>query len=140
MLQTLPNVELRGRVQDVRTVYRDARALLVPFTFNTRPRVVLEAQANEIPVLATDTPSLAEAVGDGGLLVGSDVAIEGWVRSLRRLLEPELHAVLAAAAGRHAERDDVNPDRIVRSFETAMSDAVAHFSRRGISSGRGEVR
>ena len=139
-IRTMANIELRGRVDDVKMVYRDALALLVPFTFNTRPRVVLEAQTNGIPVLSTDTPSLAEAVGEGGSLLGSDAPIEDWVQALRMMLEPERHPALGAAARIHAGRDDVNPERIVRSFEAAIREAISRHSLMKQSSAEGSVR
>ena len=53
--------------------------LLTPYTLDMRPRVVLEAQVNGIPVLANDLPALRETVGPGGVLVARRRADRAWV-------------------------------------------------------------
>jgi glycosyltransferase involved in cell wall biosynthesis len=123
-LRALPNVELRARVDDPSQVYRDARILLVPYQHNNRPRVVLEAQVNGIPVLARDVPALREAVGVGGVLVADDAPIEQWARALDQMLEPERYAELEQLARVHSARADVDPEQIVTRFEQAVSAFV----------------
>ncbi len=122
-LRDLPNVELRARVDDPSRLYRDARVLLVPYPQNNRPRVVLEAQVNGIPVLARDIPALREAVGAGGVLVASDAPIEEWAQALDAMLEPERYRELERRAREHSTRADVDPEKIVTRFV----DAVAAF-------------
>ncbi len=121
---SLTNVEFRDRVEDVRQVYRDANILLVPTLTNTRPRVVLEAQANGIPVIASDFASLQETVGAGGLLVAADAPVADWVSALRASLASNRYDQLCQAASLNAMRPDVNPETIVTNFERAMSVAV----------------
>jgi glycosyltransferase involved in cell wall biosynthesis len=120
----LANVERRPRVDDLRLLYGDARVLLVPYRTNGRPRVVLEAQANGIPVLATDLPALTEAVGPGGVAVAPDAAPGEWAAALRDLLEPARYDTLSAAARTHAARDEVDTDAIVTRFEALVLPLV----------------
>ena len=66
-------------------LYGDARVLLVPYRMDSRPRVILEAQANAIPVLTGgDVPALVEATGPGGLSVPLE-SVAAWVEVIRSL-------------------------------------------------------
>jgi glycosyltransferase involved in cell wall biosynthesis len=118
----LPNVELRRWVADPRDLYRDARVLLIPYQTSNRPRVVLEAQSNGIPVLSSDLPGLQECVGPGGLLVDPTAPPPVWAEALDQLWDGPggRHAGYAAAALRHSRRPEVDPEVIVDSFEAEM--------------------
>ncbi|HEX8771753.1 MAG TPA: glycosyltransferase, partial [Acidimicrobiales bacterium] len=79
-VESLPNVEVRRRRRPAE-VYADVRVLLVPHqndAHSNRPRVVLEAQHNGIPVVASDLAGLREAVGKGGLFVPPEASDELW--------------------------------------------------------------
>lgn len=53
-LARLPNVEVTGRVDDVRPYYRDAIATVVPLRFGSGTRIkILEAMAASVPVMST---------------------------------------------------------------------------------------
>jgi glycosyltransferase involved in cell wall biosynthesis len=87
--------------------------------------VVLEAQANGIPVLAADQPSLREAVGSGGATVGVDAPVEEWVRALAGLLDPAHYGAVCDAARAYAQRDDARTEVIVARFRAVLDDTVA---------------
>ena len=63
----IPNLELLGRVRDIRTIYERTRLALVPSIWE-EPfcRVVLEVQASGIPVLASRVGGLPEALVEIG--------------------------------------------------------------------------
>jgi glycosyltransferase involved in cell wall biosynthesis len=125
-LASLPNVVLRPATTDPARVYADARVLLAPFLLDGRPRVVLEAQANGIPVLASDLPALRETVGPGGRLVPADAPAAAWAAALGELVDdPEDYRRACDAARAHARRDEVDPVAIVARFERALADLVA---------------
>ncbi len=125
-LGTLPNVELRARTDRLAEVYRDARLLLFACTVPSRPRVILEAQANAIPVLAVDRPGHDEAVGPGGVLVPPDAAIGQWLDALAAVWDDaDNYARLSAAARAHATRPEVAPDAVVERFEQLVGGLVA---------------
>ncbi len=125
-LSRLPNVTLRPATTDPGAVYADARVLLAPFLLDGRPRVVLEAQANGIPVLASDLPALRETVGPGGHFVGSEAPVEAWAAALGDLIDdPARYRAAADAARANAHREEVDPDVIVGRFERALADLVA---------------
>lgn len=120
-----PNIELRPRTDDVASVYRDARILLVPHRMDNRPRVVAEAQANGIPVIASGYPGLVEAVGPGGLLVDPAAAPEAWLSTLACLWDDvSRYAMVADAARRHAQRPDIDPAAVTSRFEAAVTGLV----------------
>jgi glycosyltransferase involved in cell wall biosynthesis len=121
MAAQLGNVEFRRFAADVSSVYRDARVLLAPYDGDNRPRVVLEAQSNGIPVLATDCAGLREAVGAGGVFVSRSAPIDEWVASLAALWEDhESYDECARRAVQHAQRPDVDPDRLTGRFEEVI--------------------
>jgi glycosyltransferase involved in cell wall biosynthesis len=124
-MRTLPNVELRLFSTDNRAVYRDARVVLAPHTMDNRPRVVLEAQSNGIPVLATDWPGLREAVGPGGLLLPPSATADEWAHAFSVAWDDAArYDALSAAAEQHASRDEVQPDVVLRTFERCLTDVL----------------
>ena len=124
----LPNVVLRPATDDPGAVYADARVLLAPFLLDGRPRVVLEAQSNGVPVLARDLPALRETVGPGGRLVPADASIEAWAAALGELVDdPEGYREACEAARTYANRDEVDPEVVVAKFERALTELVSSF-------------
>jgi glycosyltransferase involved in cell wall biosynthesis len=118
-LDSLENVELRAPVDTPAAVYRDARLLLALTSFG-RPRVVLEAQHNGIPVVALDHPVLVEAVGAGGVVVPSGTTAAGLAEAIRTASSEPRYSQLVEASRQHAHRPDVDPDRLVRRFEDEL--------------------
>ena len=98
-------------------LFRDAKVLLAPHQVDNRPRTVLEAQANGLPVVASDLPGLVEAVGDGGTLVPVDAGPERWVRAVARIWDDPGHCMnLSDRARIHAGRPEVRPERVASRF------------------------
>lgn len=130
-LAELPNVELRATASDPAELYADASVLLTPYTLDMRPRVVIEAQVNGIPVLATDLPALRETVGAGGILVPPEASIAEWVDALGELVDdPERYALLDAAARVHAARVEVEPEAVVSRFLDALTGLLSQSATR----------
>jgi len=121
----LPNVEFRPRTSDLAGLYRDARLLFAPHRLDNRPRVVAEAQANGIPVLASAFPGLLEAVGPGGVLLDPDAPRSAWIEAIGRLWDDtERYVDLVNAALLHAARPDVDPEAITSMFERQIVELV----------------
>jgi glycosyltransferase involved in cell wall biosynthesis len=120
-----PNVEFRPRTTDLGIIYRDARLLFVPHRLDNRPRVVAEAQANGIPVVASGYPGLVEAVGPGGVLVDSEAPDGAWIDAVGRLWDDAGHyQQLVEAALGHAARPEIDPEVVTSRFEEAMRRLV----------------
>jgi glycosyltransferase involved in cell wall biosynthesis len=117
----LPNVEFRPRTTDLGVIYRDARLLFVPHRLDNRPRVVAEAQANGIPVVASAYPGLVEAVGPGGVLVDPEAPDAVWIEAVGRLWDdPDQYQRLVEAALHHAARPGIDPEVVTSRFEEAL--------------------
>jgi glycosyltransferase involved in cell wall biosynthesis len=125
MLRGIDNVTFRSSTTDQASVYRDAAVLLLPYLVDNRPRVVLEAHANGIPVVATDLPGLDECVGDAGVLVGADAPAAAWVDALALVLDDrDRYQGFVDAARRHAAREEVDPAVLTDRFEAALAPLV----------------
>lgn len=121
----LPNVEFRPRTTDLRMIYRDARLLFVPHCVDNRPRIVAEAQANGIPVVASAYPGLVEAVGPGGELVDPEAPDAAWTDAVGRLWDDGgRYERLVEAALEHATRPEIDPEVVTARFEEAMRQLV----------------
>lgn len=118
-----PNVTFRAFEPRPGTLFRDARVLLAPHQVDNRPRTVLEAQANGLPVVASDLPGLFEAVGEGGHLVDPDAGPEQWIRSIGQLWDDESYWMdLSDRARMHAGRPEVRPARIAARFAELIDE------------------
>ena len=122
--QNLGNVEFRAATDRPAEIYRDARVLLAPYG-PERPRVVDEAQANGIPVVASDVPGLNESVGIGGVLVDPAGPISAWTSVLERLQTDKLYYdTLVTAAIRHSKRAEIQPEYLTEIFERELQYAI----------------
>ncbi|MEO5671038.1 MAG: glycosyltransferase [Ramlibacter sp.] len=99
--RTLGNVEWCSPTDDMRTVYSQARLLLMPSVWEESfGRTVVEAQLNGLPVLASNRGALPATVGAGGLTLDPHAPVTDWAKALRRLLVE--HDAFSAAARSHA--------------------------------------
>jgi glycosyltransferase involved in cell wall biosynthesis len=122
-----PNVEFRPTVlpAEVPALIREARALLLPSVcYEAQPRVILEAFAAGVPVLASDLGALPEAVPpDSGLLAPPGDA-DAWSDAVERLLDDPESERLGQGAWRRW-RDRYSPERALQNLEDAYRRAVA---------------
>jgi glycosyltransferase involved in cell wall biosynthesis len=122
--QNLKNVEFRAATDRPAEIYRDARVLLAPYG-PERPRVVDEAQANGIPVVASDVPGLDESVGTGGVLIDPEGPVDGWTSVLERLQTDKVYYdELVTAAIRHSKRAEIQPEYLTAIFERELEHAI----------------
>jgi glycosyltransferase involved in cell wall biosynthesis len=122
-----PNVEFRLTVSppEVPALIREARALLLPSAcYEAQPRVILEAYAAGVPVLASDLGALPEAVPpDSGMLVAPGDA-GAWSHAVERLLDDRESERLGQGAWRRW-RDQYSPERALQNLDEAYRGAVA---------------
>lgn len=105
-LARLSNVKLIDRSNDMKAIYAETRVLLAPSQWEeTWGRVASEAQFSGIPVLASDSGGLPEAVGPGGILLRRDDPPAFWADQLRLLWDnPAVYRHKREAALAHAAR------------------------------------
>ncbi|MBB1494622.1 glycosyltransferase [Propioniciclava sp. MC1595] len=121
----LSNLEVRDRTPAPAEVYADARLLVATYPAG-RPRVVHEAQANGIPVVALDQPALAEAVGPGGVFVAASATTDTWVDAILAVWDDATYYErLSDAARAHAARDEMDPEGIVDRVEVVLKGVLA---------------
>jgi glycosyltransferase involved in cell wall biosynthesis len=122
-----PNVEFRPTISaaEVPALIREARALLLPSVcYEAQPRVVLEACAAGVPVLASDLGALPEAVSaDSGLLVAPGDA-GAWADAVGELLDDRKSERLGDGAWRRWQ-DRYSPERALQNLEDAYQRALA---------------
>ncbi|WP_052711836.1 glycosyltransferase [Elstera litoralis] len=100
--EALGNITWVTPTRDMRTLYTQARLLLMPSLWEEAfGRTVIEAQLNGIPVLASDRGALPETVGEGGILVDAHAPLAVWEAALRHLYGAD-HADCAARARQKA--------------------------------------
>jgi glycosyltransferase involved in cell wall biosynthesis len=114
--EKLTNVRLAGLLQPegLRQLYQQADVFLFPSTWEGLPKVILEAAACGLPVIARKNYR-PETVVDGqtGYLVASDDEL--FVRLGALLSSPELRRSLGEAGRQHSQRFDWDP--ITRQWE-----------------------
>lgn len=121
------NVELRPRTEDPRQVYRDARLVLATYPTG-RPRVILEAQANGLPVIALERPALREVAGNAARYVDDDAPDDQWLEAIAEFDQSSVYQHAVARSFAHAQRPEFDPGAIVSNFEHAVRTALASLN------------
>jgi glycosyltransferase involved in cell wall biosynthesis len=121
------NVEFVGSVptDQVAGFLRAARALLVPsLWYEAQPRVILEAYAAGVPVIASRIGGLPDLVADeiSGLSV-TPADVVAWADAVERLLDDEESLRLGQGAHR-LWSDRYSPERGLVELEAAYREAV----------------
>lgn len=123
----LANVEVWEHRDDMRPVYAVTDVLLFPSQWlETFGRVVLEAHANAIPVVAADVGGIPFTLGEGGLLVRPKGEAAAYVDALRRLRSDEqLYRQLSARALANSKRPEFDPERQIDEFVAIVERQLA---------------
>jgi glycosyltransferase involved in cell wall biosynthesis len=122
------NVEFVGMMEPSRVAetIRGARALLLPSTwYEAQPRVIPEAYAAGVPVIASRIGGLPDLVIEGQ--TGSLVAPgdpPAWAAAAERLIDDDVSSRLGDGAYRQWE-ERYNPKRALEALEEAYREAIA---------------
>ncbi len=121
------NIEWHLPVSYMRPIYAEARLLVVPSVCEeSYARVVAEAQASGIPVLASDRGGLSQAVGAGGILIAAHAPDGDWLAALDRMWDDkEEYSRLSECARQHAHRAEMAPGRIAERFLELVTEFIA---------------
>ena len=117
-LATVPNVYLKPATFDMRSIYESTALLLVPSQCEEAfGRVVLEACANGIPVVASAVGGIGEALGRGGLLLSATDPAERWAQAIESVLaDSDQYQRLSSAGLLHAYQEKFGIENIVDAF------------------------
>lgn len=115
---SLPNVEVWDHQWDMRRVYAVTDILLVPSQFEeTFGRVIVEAQANAIPVVAADVGGIPYTLGQGGVLIEPKDKVQAYIEALERLRTDEsFYTQLSDLAIQNSQRPEFDPQDQVKKF------------------------
>lgn len=117
------NVEVIEPTQDMAgDVWSRTRVLMVPSRYESYGKVVVEAMASGIPVVAANTPGLVESLGKAGPVIPRTQP-HAWARRIRELVEQPA-AWEAASAAALARSDEIEAGRVVE-----LADWVAAVER-----------
>ena len=119
-LSGYPNIKVIGPFNDMRHVYKKARLILAPSQCpETWGRIATEAHFSAIPVLASSSGGLPEAVGPGGVCLAPDAPADDWVAAFNSIWnDPVRYAALSRAASDYSRRTEIRTEYIVQSFES----------------------
>lgn len=125
-IRRLPNVTLRRRTENMKSVYSKAKILLVPSICEEAwGRVVTEAQFSGIPVLSSHLGGLPESVGPGGIMLDPNGPVEPWVETLKRLWsDEEFYREKSAAALAHSKRPQISTDNQIDALLEAAKKLI----------------
>ncbi len=125
--RALANVKWLRPTLRMREVYGATRILLAPSEWEEPwGRVASEAQVSGIPVIASATGGLPEAVGPGGILIEPGAPLAHWVRALRSLWDDaSVYAQLSAQARAYSERPEGDPQRQVEVLVEILRSRAA---------------
>lgn len=114
-LRSAPNVRLMPAVQDIRPVYAKTKILIAPSQWvETFGRVIVEAQLNGIPVVASDRGNLPATTGKGGFILPYSNP-ELWANAIRELYADEaLRLDMQAKARDNSKRFE--PSVLMRQY------------------------
>jgi glycosyltransferase involved in cell wall biosynthesis len=120
------NIEIRRAQQDPAKVYADSKILLAPYSAAEGfSRVIAEAQAEGLPVIASDVSTLRLTGGPGAIFVPPEAPVEAWEQALHTLWDdPISYEFYVRAAREHAARKEVDPDNIVKLFESTIASVI----------------
>lgn len=117
-LAQVPNVSFRPSSGNLRGLYEKTALLLMPSQIKEAfGRVIIEACANAIPVVASDIGGISEAMGDSGVLLAPSDPPERWAEVIENILSsPNLYAQLSESAIANAGRKEFKTVEVSARF------------------------
>jgi len=117
----LPNALIRQHGLDMKWAYARTKVLLMPSSYESYGRVGVEAMCSGIPVIASDTPGIREALGDAGAYLPLDADVHAWSDELyHHLHDPRFYARQSTKARSRATAVDLLAAAEVETFCTRV--------------------
>jgi glycosyltransferase involved in cell wall biosynthesis len=103
-IEALSNLYLPGRLI-IRDLLAQAKLVLVPSLWpEPFGRIAVEAMANGVPILASDTGGISDILGDAPMRVGDFRDLDVWANRVRELIDSEEMRALYAQEGKSRAR------------------------------------
>lgn len=102
----ISNIELERATNDVKSIYNNARLLIVPSQCEEAwGRVVTEAQVSGIPTIVNGVGGLSESCGVGGIVMARDSSYKEWATVIERVLSDDYeYNLISEGALRQTEK------------------------------------
>lgn len=128
-LAQLPNVSFRPCSPNLRSLYEKTAILLAPSLIKEAfGRVIIEACANGIPVIANGIGGIPEAMGDSGVLLAPSDSPERWAEVIEDILSnPDRNSQLSKSAIVNSERKEFQATAVLAQF---LEMAKRHATQR----------
>ena len=116
-IKKYPNILYCPHTDDVDEIYQDAKVVLFPSMLEeTFGRVVVEAMAYGIPVIARDTGAVSSVVEEHAILMKKDSKPSDWLQPLIKLLENPEQAFAIGQKGYDFAAKKFDRDGIINVF------------------------
>ncbi len=125
-------VEVLGHVDNMEELLAGADIVVLPTTYGEGvPRILLEAAASGLPIVATDWPGCKEIVVDGvnGLLVPPKDS-RALVGAIERLISDPIASARMGAAGRERALAEFDQRLVIRATLDVSSELLPEFRTR----------
>ena len=110
----LPNVTILDNTPDIQEVYKKARIVLMPSSYESWGRVAMEASCSGIPVIAAPTPGLKESLDYAGIFAEID-DLAGYVEAIRMLDDEKIYEKYSKLGKKRSKE-------VAAAFEEQMKD------------------
>lgn len=84
--ENLPNITYMENQKDMKKVYSQTKILLMPSLYESYGRTAVEAMASGIPVIASPTDGLIEALDSAGIFAPAEEP-QAWVEAIKKVEE-----------------------------------------------------
>lgn len=123
--KNIKNVKFQPATQDVKSIYKKTKILLVPSLWQEpSARVIIEAMSNGIPVIVSNTGASVKMVGRGGLVVKKYLDPTEWTKKIDYLLnDKNKYESLSMCAKKHVLK--FNYKKEVTKVEKALMKAIS---------------
>ena len=123
------SVIFAGFHEDTAAITKALDIAVLPSDFEGMGRVLLEAQAAGVPVMANRVGGIKNVVTDGGILLERNDT-EGWKKALMRLIEDEEERKKFGSAGQKFVTEKFSIQKMVKELEKIYEDILVASSNR----------
>jgi glycosyltransferase involved in cell wall biosynthesis len=109
------NVKIIPNTNDILSVYRQTRVLIMPSKYESWGRTATEAMCSGIPVVCAATPGLVENCDKAGLFVDDRDDVDQWVRWIKRLDDKKFYKEASKKAKQRSR--ELDPIKKLEEFE-----------------------